>query len=298
MDQFPSYVIVTPARNEARFMELTVKSVIAQSILPNRWIVVNDGSTDETGEIVKRYSSQYPWIELVDIPGHENRDFASKVFAFDAGYARVRDVDFDVIVSLDADISFDSNFFAFLLGKLSADPALGLVGVPFQEPSGRSYDYRFVSREHVSGFCQVFRRKCFEAIGGYVPVKGGSIDHIAVISARMMGWKTWTFTEKVAIHHRPIGLGHGKALSSRFRQGIKDYRIGNHPLWELFRVGYQMISRPWCIGGLAVGAGYFWALLRRVDRPVSREFINFHRREQIQRLAKFLSFSRVSSAEC
>ena len=149
------------------------------------------------------------------------------------------------------------------------------------------YDYRFVSVEHVSGACQVFRRECFEAIGGYVPVKGGSIDHIAVISSRMKGWKTRTWTEKLCIHHREIGTAQGRALSSKFKYGIKDYAIGNHPAWELFRAGYQMALPPFCIGGIALGAGYIWAMLRRIDRPVPRELIAFHRREQMKRLRKF-----------
>ena len=138
------------------------------------------------------------------------------------------------------DISFESDYFAFLLEKLSADEALGLVGTPFRELSGETYDYRFVNIEHVSGACQVFRRECFEAVGGYTPVKGGSIDHIAVITARMKGWKTRTFTEKSCLHHRTMGTAGRSLLKSRFKLGMKDYSIGNHPMWEFFRATRQM----------------------------------------------------------
>jgi poly-beta-1,6-N-acetyl-D-glucosamine synthase len=291
-----SYVIITPARNEAQFIELTLKSVVAQTIPPLKWVIVSDGSTDGTDEVVKKYASDHNWIELVRMPERQQRDFAGKVHAFNAGYARLKELDYDVVVSLDADISFEADYFSLLLGKLSADPALGLVGTPFQEISGQIYDYRFVSIEHVSGACQVFRRECFEAIGGYLPVKGGSIDHIAVISSRMKGWKTRTFTERVCLHHRGMGTAQRGVLMSRFKLGIKDYVVGNHPIWELFRTVYQMALPPFGTGGLALGAGYFWALIRRVQRPVSKELIEFHRHEQMQRLKKLFTFGSHSSS--
>ncbi len=286
------YVLVTPARNEARSIELTIRSVVAQTIPPLKWVIVSDGSTDGTDEIVRQYASRYDWIELLRMPPRSERNFAGKVGAFSAGLARVQDLSFDVIASLDADITFDDEYFEFLLGKLASDPELGLVGTPFQELSGESYDYRYVSIEHVSGACQVFRRKCFEAIGGYVPVKGGGIDYIAVISTRMKGWKTRTFTEKKCLHHRDMGTAERGVLSARFRQGVKDYVLGSHPLWELFRIFYQMSRTPLLAGGVALGSGYFWSMIRRRERPVSAEFIAFHRGEQMRRLAKF--FSRIT----
>jgi len=294
MRAFPSYVVVTPARNEARFIECTLKSVVAQTVRPLRWVIVSDGSTDGTDEIVARYSAKNPWIELVRMPERSERNFAGKVIAFNAGYARVRELDYQVIVSLDGDISFEPDYFEFLLMRLADDPLLGLTGTPFQELSGQMYDYRFVSVEHVSGACQVFRRECFEAIGGYVPVKGGSIDHIAVISSRMKGWKTRTWTEKASTHHRELGTAERKVLTSRFKYGIKDYVIGNHPLWELFRVARQVALPPVFAGGLALGAGYFWAMLRQIDRPVSRELVVFHREEQMRRLKRFFRLSGAS----
>ena len=294
MRVLPNYVIVTPARNEAQFIECTLKSVVAQTVRPLKWVIVSDGSTDGTDEIVTRYAAQNPWIELVRMPQRAERNFAGKVIAFNAGYASVRELDYQVIVSLDGDISFDPDYFEFLLMKLMDDPQLGLTGTPFQELSGRVYDYRFVSIEHVSGACQVFRRECFEAIGGYVPVKGGSIDHIAVISSRMKGWKTRTWTEKVCTHHREMGTAERKVISSRFKYGIKDYVIGSHPLWELFRVARQMALRPVFIGGLALGAGYFWAMFRQIDRPVSHELVAFHRQEQMRRLKRFFRLGGTS----
>lgn len=290
------YVLVTPARNEARYIELTIQSVVAQTARPKRWVIVSDGSTDATDDIVKKYATEHEWIQLVRMPERRERHFAGKVHAFNAGHARVKDLDYEVIASLDADITFDKDYFCFLLDKLAADPTLGLVGTPFRGTSNESYDYRFVSIDHVSGACQVFRRECFESIGGYVPVKGGAIDNIAVITARMKGWKTRTFTEKVCLHHRPMGTAQHGAILARFNHGVKDYAIGNHPAWELFRVIFQMTKKPFLLGGLTLGAGYMWALVRRPERPVSHELMAFHRREQMQRLKRFF-MRRISSSE-
>ena len=289
--QLLRYVLVTPARNEAAFIEKTIQSVVSQSILPAKWAIVSDGSTDGTDEIVSKYMSDYPWIELVRTPERRERHFAGKVRAFNAGYARLKDLDYEAIASLDADITFDEHYFSLLLGKLAEDRALGLVGTPFQDGSNPIYDYRFVNIEHVSGACQLFRRECFEQIGGYVPVKGGCIDHIAVLSARMKGWKTRTFTEKVCLHHREMGTAQHGVLKAKFAIGRKDYSVGYHPLWELFRGLYQMTKKPLVIGGLAVVSGYLWSAIRRVERPVSPELVVFQRNEQMQRLRRFLGVS-------
>lgn len=286
------YVLITPARNEAAFIEQTIGSVIAQTVRPAKWVIVSDGSSDGTDNIVSKYAAENPWIELIRMPERRERHFAGKVYAFEAGYARVRGMKYDVIVSLDADISFEPDYFALLLEKLSSDPRLGVVGTPFQESSGQVYDYRFVSVEHVSGACQVFRRECFEQIGGYLPVKGGSIDHIAVITARMKGWRTRTFAERTCLHHRTMGTAERSLLKSRFKLGVKDYSLGNHPVWELFRTVRQMSLPPIFIGGLALGAGYLWASIHQVPRPVSPELVAFHRREQMQRLSRFIRRNR------
>jgi poly-beta-1,6-N-acetyl-D-glucosamine synthase len=173
---------------------------------------------------------------------------------------------------------------------------LGLVGTPFRETSNPSYDYRFTSIEHVSGACQVFRRECFEDIGGYVPVKKG-IDHIAVVTARMNGWKTRTFPERECFHHRAMGTAQAGKLAARFRIGENDYTIGNHPLWELFRSAYQTTKKPYILGGAAILAGYVSAAVRREPRPVSPELVRFCRGEQMQRLARFLTKQRASRGE-
>src|SRR3979409_1419174 len=158
------YVLITPARNEAKFIELTIKSVVAQTVWPLKWVIVSDGSTDGTDEIVSQHAAVHSWIELVQMPERSERHFAGKVQAFMAGVARMKGLEYAIIGNLDGDVSFEQDYFSCLLQKLAADPTLGLVGPPFQEGSNHTYDYRFVSIEHVSGACQLFRRECFEEI--------------------------------------------------------------------------------------------------------------------------------------
>lgn len=279
------YVLITPARNEEDNIEKTINSMISQTVLPEKWVVVSDGSMDRTDAIVKEYLKEYPWIELLRMPDHTDRHFAAKVNCFNRGYGQVKEMEFDVIGNLDADISFGSDYFDFLISRFREDATLGVVGTPFVE-DGKHYNYRFTNIEHVSGACQLFRRCCFEEIGGYVPIKGGGIDWVAVTTARMKGWKTRTFTEKTSLHHRKMGTGNSRPIMVWYRQGMKDYLLGNHPLWEIFRSVYQMSRKPVAIGGSFLFLGFALAGLKRVERPISRELMEFIRKEQMDRLKK------------
>jgi biofilm PGA synthesis N-glycosyltransferase PgaC len=290
MSNLPAYVLITPARNEAQYIELTIKSMLAQTLPPLKWFIVSDGSSDGTDEIVSRYTTANPWIELIRMPERAERHFAGKVNAFNAGYAKAKELNPDVIGNLDADVTFEAGHFQFLLEKFAENPKLGVGGSPFKEGS-QQYDYRFSNIENVWGGCQLFRRECYEAIGGYTPVKGGGIDHIAVVSARMRGWKTRTFTDKVCIHHREMGTAQQGALKAKFRLGAKDYSFGNHPVWELFRTFYQTTNPPFILGGLSLAAGYVWSMVRRAEVSVSRDVVAFTRREQMQRLKRFVTRS-------
>ena len=262
------YVLITPARNEAAFIELTIQSMVKQTARPLRWVIVSDGSTDGTDDIVRKYATSHDWIELLRLPERKERHFGGKVLCFNAGYSslvtRHPSLCFDIIGNLDADMSFEGDVFAFLMNKFAENPKLGVAGVPFSEGSG-TYDFRFSSVEHVSGACQLFRRECFEAIGGYIPLKGGGIDVAAVLSARMKGWQTRTFPEKMCLHHRTMGTAsHGGAKAS-FRLGVKDYTLGRHPVWQFFRAFYQMTRPPLILGGALLLAGYFWAMMKRTE---------------------------------
>ena len=293
-----SYVLVTPARNEGAFIELAIRSVVGQTVLPRKWIIVSDGSTDDTDEIIGHYAREHDWIELVRLPERRERDFAGKARAFNAGSSRLailvsqRSTSWDLIANLDADISFGPDYFEFLLQQFSANPLLGVAGTPFVEDHNRldrhSYAHQFANSVHVSGACQMFRRQCFEEIGGYAPLKAGAIDWVAVTTARMKGWETRTFNEKVCFHHRELGVGSGShgRLSMSFHYGRKAYLVGGHPLWEYSRGLFRTCDRPFILGGLCFIAGYTCAAVAWSERVVSQELIRFHRAEQMARLRR------------
>jgi len=282
------YAIITPARNEEALIGGTIKAVAAQTVKPAKWVIVSDGSTDRTDEIVKQYAERYDWIQLWRMPEHRDRQFAAKAHCFNAGYAQLQGVDYDIVGNLDADITFEPDYFEFLLGKFAENPKLGVAGTPFVEDAtqvGRhTYAHRFAQLEHVSGACQLFRHECFVKVGGYVPIKGGAIDWIAVTTARMHGWTTRTFPEKVCLHHRQLGTGNDNPLMVKFRYGQKAYYVGGHPLWEILRGFFQMRQKPLLLGGIWFISGYLGAWLKRIERPVSPELVAFHRKEQMERL--------------
>ena len=294
-----TYVLITPARNEERFIEKTIQSVISQTRVPSKWVIVNDGSTDATASIAGRYLAQYPWMELLELPARRDRSFAAKVYAFNAGLERVKDLGYEVIGNLDADISFDAEYCEFLLRKFQEDANLGVAGTIFREEGYSSATDSFEGQQHVAGGCQLFRRQCFEEIEGYIPNKKGGIDWIAVTTARMMGWKTQSFREKYFFHYRSLGTAERSFLASAFSYGEKDYYLGGHPLWEIFRVAYRSIKKPYLIGAIALYLGYLSAFLRRTKRPVCDQLMQFHRKEQLMKLKAILRsvfrFRRIDS---
>ncbi len=292
------YVLITPARNEAAHIEKTLLSMISQTMLPLKWVIVSDGSTDGTDDIVRRYAAKHAWIELVRAPERKERSFAGKVHAFNAGYARAKGLDYDLVGNLDGDVFFEPDYFEYLITQFAPNPRLGLAGTNYYE-NGLKYDFRFSNVEDVAGACQLFRRECFEGIGGYQPIKGGGIDLVAVLSARMHGWQTRSFTEKYLVHYRPQGTASAKAWRVHFIDGQHDYRFGGHPVWELFRGAYRSAKKkPFVISGGLLLAGYACEMFKWKERPVPMELIEFRRKEQMQRLRKLGSrlVARRSSA--
>jgi glycosyltransferase involved in cell wall biosynthesis len=257
---------------------------VHQSFRPVRWVIVSDGSTDDTDQIVERYSAQYEWLELVRLPSDRDRNFAAKVGAFNAGLERLTTEDYDVIGCLDADISFGENYFEYLVDQFKNDDRLGVAGTHYTEGDFHSFNDSNMSEEHVNGGCQLFRRECFEQIGGYVANKAGGIDWIAVTTARMMGWQTRSFAGETFEHHRLIGTAQTNVLGARLHYGRKDYFLGGHPVWQVARGIFQMGKKPYVVGGVSLLFGYFWAWVRREDRAVTPELMQFHRAEQIERL--------------
>jgi hypothetical protein len=171
------------------------------------------------------------------------------------------------------------------MNKFAQDPRLGVAGTPFTEDGG--YDtalHSFEGENYVAGGCQLFRYQCFQEIGGYVANKAGGVDWIAVMSARMKGWKVRSFPEKRFHHHRSLGTAERGYVGAMFQYGERAYYLGGSPIWHTCRCLFRMTRKPFVTGGASLMAGYIYAALRRTKRPVSREMIRFHRKEQMHKL--------------
>jgi glycosyltransferase involved in cell wall biosynthesis len=284
--KFLNYALITPAKNEEKYIEKTIRSVINQTKLPQKWVIVNDGSIDKTSEIVNKYRKEHSWIELVELPVRNERRFDAKIESFNNGYKKIDLNKIDIIGNIDADISFDSDFIEYLLIKFMEIPRLGVAGAPFVENNRIVYQGKHVDLNHVSGACQLFRIDCYNEIGGFTPVKHGGVDWIAVTTARMKGWKTQTFIEKSYNHLRPIGTGNAGLIKARFNHGIKDYYLGNLFTWQCLRTFNQLFHKPYILSGIMTFTGYMYAALSGIKKPITKELIEFHQKEQINRMLK------------
>jgi glycosyltransferase involved in cell wall biosynthesis len=282
-----TYALITAAYNEAEHIEKTLRSVTSQTVLPGKWIIVSDGSTDRTDEIVQKYAKHFSFIQLVRQERDQRRNFASKVFAQNAGIRLLSLKDFDFIGLMDGDASFAPDYFRVLFKKFRLDPALGLAsGYIYEAVDGHFFPVKGNRKWSVPGCIQMFRRECFERIGGLLPIKYGCVDTYLEIAARMRGWKGQSFSDLVIRHHRPCGGAVG-VLRYSYRKGLAEYSIGYHPAFEFVRLARRALSLPFALGALAQLCGFAVASLRREKREVSPEFVAFLRREQKGRLLPF-----------
>jgi len=279
------YVLITPARNEEVCLEQTIATVLAQSILPRQWIIVSDGSVDRTDEIAAQYARSHRFIRLLRAPAHQQRDFGAKARAFQAGYDQIVDTDYGFVGNLDADVSFGPDYYEQILERFQGNPNLGVAGGVICERVKDRFVPQRISLNSVAGAVQLFRRRCFEDVGGYIPMKGGGIDAAAEIIARMHGWTVQTFLDIPVYHPRRVSTGKASILSTRFHQGVTNYLLGYHPLFQLVSSLYRVADRPYVIGSALVLLGYGWSCLRRYQRPVPDEVVHFLRSEQRARLA-------------
>lgn len=274
-------------KNEEKYVENTLASMARQTVVPMEWIIVNDGSTDHSAEIVTRYSERYPWIRLVNtaglgerLPEHYGGHVVDLVYH---GLRSVRSTEYDFIVKLDCDISFEENFFDHVFREFEQHPHLGLTsGLSFlRQPDGSMVQEK-TAEGHTLGATKVYRRKCFENIGGLVPSMGW--DGIDEIKARMKGWEARPIDDLIFEHHRPEGMASG-LLASGIERGKGSYFMGYHPAFMLFRAFYRVLRRPDLVAdGVGMLVGYFGSVARRADRIPDAEFVHFLRRNQIRKL--------------
>jgi poly-beta-1,6-N-acetyl-D-glucosamine synthase len=279
------YVIITPAHNEEAFIRFTLDSVVTQTMKPEQWIIVNDGSTDGTADMIEAYARRYAWIKPVTLPVGAGREFGAKIArVFNAGYQQI-EAPYDFIVELDSDLSFASDYFETLLQKFNEDPRLGIAGGGFYIPVGNQWRLEKCPVDHVRGASKVYRKVCFDEIGGLPQVNGW--DSIDEWRAQMKGWKTHSFNELVVHHLRPTGTAMGK-WGGGIKAGEYAHFMGYPWLVILARSFYRALTeRPPLLLGTALFWGYLKSWLARKPQFDDAEVIAYMRRKQMRRIFNF-----------
>ncbi len=275
-------VVISPCRDEAQFVALTLRSVVNQTRRPDHWMIVDDGSSDATADIVSRYAADHPWIELMRRQRGGPRQLGPGVVAaFNAGLAHLGNAPFDVIAKLDCDLEFGPDCFAAILAHFD-DARVGMASGTTSLKAGPQLVSERYTAYHVPGQAKFYRRTCFEQIGGLQPIYGWDI--IDETDARRHGWTTLSDPTIVMVHHRRQGAALG-TWQGRIIWGRGAYAIGSHPLFALARGLYRMAERPWVIGGLAFLWGFFSGYFHpEVQRTPDGDLIRYLRHEQFYRL--------------
>jgi glycosyltransferase involved in cell wall biosynthesis len=278
------YVLITPVRNEAQTIGTTIESIAHQTVQPREWVIVSDGSTDQTDEIVKSQAAGLPYIHYVRLENRPDRAFSSVVFAIEAGLEALRAREYGFIGILDGDIRFGGDYYAQILERFERDEKLGLAGGLVLDVLDGKHVLQAQYLRDVAGAVQLFRRECFEALGGLIAIPEGGWDAITCIVARMHGFETQTFPEILVDHLKPRNSGMGGWLRRKWIMGSRDYALGYHPLFEFFKCCSRTLEYPPVIGAITwwLSFGYATGLGRKrlLPEAVQKQV----RQEQMERL--------------
>jgi biofilm PGA synthesis N-glycosyltransferase PgaC len=281
----PQVLIVTPARDEAEWIERTIQSLLQQTHRPARWIIVNDGSSDQTGEIAERYAAEYTWIQVIHrAPGAPRRVGPGVIEAFYTGLQSQDLCDFDYVCKMDADIELLPGYFQNLMERFAADRRLGTISGKCWVPLNGQLVAERTGDQFSHGVCKLYRRECFEEIGGFV--REVMWDGIDCHSCRMLGWKAVSDADPNLriIHLRLMGSSFRSVYHGRRRWGRGQYFMGTHPLYLLGITAYRMLERPYILGGLCILAGYLGAWFRNAPQYGDEQFRGFLHRWQLSRI--------------
>lgn len=284
-----SYVIVTAARNEEKYIRKTIEAVVSQEVRPTKWVIISDGSTDGTDEIISEYAAQYPWIiGGRRVKADQNTDFASKVYALNQGLRLLDEGSHLYIGILDADVTFEGNYYKSIISRFQNNPRLGIAGgYIYEEYRGQFASRPTNSQATVAGAIQLFRRSCFEGVGGHRPLPFGGEDTVSEIIARMNGWEVRSFPDLIVCHHN-IGAYKRGRIRNAIRQGRMDYSVGTDPLFEVFKCARRMTTKPYVLGGIVRIFGFLRCYLWKDKRMITDDVVKFTRREQRERLARII----------
>lgn len=276
------YSIISPVRDEEANLARTIESVIHQTVRPQEWVIVNDGSTDGTAEIADSYARQHDWIRVCH---RENRGFRKAgggvVDAFNDGYRSLRLSDWEFIVKLDGDLSFNTEYFQSCFQTFEVQKELGIAGGTIYNVIGGQAIPEYCPAFHVRGATKIYRRACWDAIGGFWPAPGW--DTMDEVKAQMLGWSTRTLADLQVLHHRPTGKNDG-TWGAGFKNGRANYICGYHPLFMVLKCAKRLKEKPYLIQSASLFWGFVSGYLQGIRQVDDRATIKYLRRQQLSRL--------------
>jgi poly-beta-1,6-N-acetyl-D-glucosamine synthase len=275
------YCIITPSRDEEKFIVGTIESVLRQTISPQEWIIVDDGSKDATAAIISQYAERYSWIRILRRHDRGYRSTGGGVESFLDAYPLLRSRDWEFLVNLDGDLTFEPEYFQKCFAYFRDTPALGIGGGTVYNKVGESLQLEKAPAFHVRGATKIYRRACWESLGGLQ--RGLGWDTVDEIKANQLGWKTRTFPELQLVHHRLTGSGLG-AWSNAVKDGEADYVVGYHPVFFWLKCARQAFVAPYVIRGLGIAYGFVRGIVRRTPRITDPKLRHYLRRQQLRHL--------------
>jgi len=279
-----TYVLVTPAKDEGKTIEITIRSVLAQTRPALEWIVVSDQSTDDTDEIVRRFAAEHSFIRLLRTERGSKRDFSAVVHATEAGIRALQAREYRFLGLLDADVRFAADYYEQLMARFDQDPKLGLAGGLVQDVINGQVQAANQDMNQVAGATQFFRRECFESLGGLMAIPEGGWDAVTCIRARMNGFKTCTFPDLRMDHLKPRNSAFGHPLHRKWQLGVRDYALASHPLFEIAKCCSRAAESPFFVSAVARLAGYLWSGVVRRKRIVPPDLRKRLRDDQMKKL--------------
>jgi poly-beta-1,6-N-acetyl-D-glucosamine synthase len=278
------YVVISPVRNEAEYLPSTISSMLAQTVRPCWWVIVDDGSTDQTGPIARRAASAHPWIKVVH---RQDRGFRKAgggvVDAFYDGYRLVEGEAWDYLIKLDGDLSFGVDYFQRCFDCFEYDRKLGIAGgtICTQVNGVAQPEVMRDPKFHVRGATKIYRSTCWQQMGGLIAAPGW--DTLDEVKANMLGWTTSTLPGINVIHHRPTGLAYG-LWKDNVKAGLANYITGYHPLFMVFKFIRRVWEKPRIVGACGVMSGFIKGYIKRIPKVPDRALIRYLREQQINRL--------------
>lgn len=278
----PEYVIITPVRNEGQYIEQTVKSVITQTILPKEWIIVNDGSIDDTAEIITNYAYKYSWMKIVHRKDRGYRKSGKGVMeAFFQGYNNLKFKNYDFIIKLDGDLTFNPEYFEKCFQYFSEDQQLGIAGGTVYNDVNGTLICEKNPRFHVRGATKIYKRECWQSIYDLLNTTGW--DTIDEVKANMLGYKTKTFPDLKVIQLKNTGIVDG-IWRSWIKNGRANYIAGYHPIFMIMKCIRRIFTKPIIVSSMALFIGYVSGYIKKIPQVDDRGLIQYIRKNQMRKL--------------